>query len=116
MSQIIKKVEQGIPFWLSGEDLQLPVQLKAEWDIYTEDLSSKGLSWINAGDRVDWNGSKKEGMSVVDTVYNNLYLQYAQSPTFRPFKGLWEKSAPLKMKLFLWLVLMNKNLTWENMK
>lgn len=65
---------------------------------------------------MDWNGSKKEGMLVVDTVYNNLYFQYAQNPTFGPFKGLWENSAPLKMKLFLWLVLTNKNLTWENLK
>lgn len=29
--------------------------------------------------------------------------------------GIWENSAQLKMKLFLWLVLMNMNLTSDNM-
>ena len=63
-----------------------------------------------------WNGQMKDGMLVANETYNALYIRNTQDNEHRAYQGIWDNSAPLKMKLFLWLVLMDKNLTWENLK
>lgn len=80
-----------------------------------EDLRIYGLIWDNRGDRVDWRGSYKEGMITVDSIYNGLIMKSDRFNTTGQFKGIWENTAPLKMKNFLSLVLRNKNLTWQNL-
>lgn len=74
--------------------------LRGDWEIYSEDLRSKGLLWNNEGDRADWNGPKKDGMVVVGEIYNKLSRQKFQSQVPDSIKGLWESTAPLNDEFF----------------
>ena len=116
MCQIIKEIDNSIPTWLTEENLQLIACLKGEWAFYTEDLRRKGLLYDPGGDSVIWNGPREEGMLIIEYLYNKLNTHKSQATEYRTLQGIWENSSPLKMKLFLWLVLMDKNLTWENLK
>jgi hypothetical protein len=67
-------------------------------------------------DELSWIGDDNTGLISVKNVYNTL------SNKFWPGKAegwriqLWKWSCPLKIKLFLWLLLENKILTWENLQ
>lgn len=80
-----------------------------DWDKIKQGFDN--LHFIpNCRDRLCWNLTK-QGTFNVKSFYNALCVQQ----TNVPFKKVWKFKIPLKIKIFIWLILKGRTLTKDNL-
>jgi hypothetical protein len=95
--------------WISSADLELTGHLQAEWNLFRCALINNGVFMQEKPDSLKWTGGKSTGMISV----KNIYLAAENMKTNFHLGGwrraMWEWNVPLKIKLFTWLLVENKN-------
>jgi hypothetical protein len=102
--------------WLSGSELQLELDLKVEWDDFTQLLKESGVRLQSKSDSLIWTGGDRSGQLTAKNVYQAL-----AALTWKPLSSnwrqrIWRDICPLKLKLFAWLLLENKLLFWDKLQ
>jgi hypothetical protein len=114
------KVTAGAPLlpdrWIHSSLLQLQDPLALEWDAFTLALQSAGISLSNDRDSLLWAGGDASGNLTVKNVYKALLhtQNFAAEPPW--LLKIWQWSIPLKIKLFFWLCIKDRVLTWEALR
>jgi hypothetical protein len=102
--------------WISSEELELTGHLQVEWCHYRHTLINNGVYIQAKQDTLKWAGGNSTGKISVKNIYlasENMKRNYCIGG-WR--KAMWDWNVPLKIKLFTWLVVENKILSWENLQ
>jgi hypothetical protein len=76
----------------------------------------EGVQILNRPDELIWTGGDNSGFLTVKNVYSALTNKLWQHPIGGWRKKLWSWDCALKIKLFTWLSVDNKILTWDNIQ
>jgi ribonuclease HI len=99
--------------WIHSSDLFLQGQFAAEWDDYTTALKSAGVVLSNSPDYLLWAGGDESGLLNVKNAYVALRPPLANCIEAPWLHSIWDWSIPLKIRIFCWLCVNQKPLTWE---
>jgi hypothetical protein len=88
---------------------------KEEWDNYLKGLIGSGFVLNNENDILLWSWDTKKGQVNAKQAYEVQMLEKETEETNCWYKELWTWQVPLKIKLFIWLMLEQRILTWENL-
>jgi hypothetical protein len=102
--------------WLDSEDLGLAGDLALEWEMFRRALIDSGVQLLDRPDVLKWTGGDYSGQLTVKNVYNAIATKQWIKTIGGWRKKLWLWDCPQKIKLFVWLVVENKILTWENLQ
>jgi hypothetical protein len=101
--------------WKKAETLGLEGEQKEEWNNFVKGLVGSGFELNNEKDTLMWSWDTKGGQVNAKQAYEvQLMEDMEEEPTFW-YTELWKWQLPLKVKLFIWLMLEQKILTWENL-
>jgi hypothetical protein len=103
------------PRWKKAGDLGLEGELIEEWNNYVKGLVGSGFELNNEKDSLMWSWDTKGGQVTTKQAYE---VQLEEAVVVEPvfwYSDLWNWHLPLKIKLFMWLLLEQKILTWENL-
>ena len=70
---------------------------------------------MDLNDTLLWSWNIEIGYPSTKLVYDELNFEKVTSNSYWWHKILWKSGAPLKIRLFSWLVLQNKFLAWDNL-
>jgi hypothetical protein len=87
-----------------------------EWDIFCRALIGSGVQLQDKPDELKWIGGDNSGTLSVKNVYCALASKIWHQPIGGWRKNLWTWDFALKIKLFIWLSVENKILTWDNLQ
>jgi hypothetical protein len=102
--------------WKSSEELELTGYLAVEWLTYCKELILSGIQLQPIDDLLIWTGGDHSGVLTVRNVYNALAREYWPNTVTGWRRTFWTWDIALKIKLFMWLALENKILTWDNLR
>jgi hypothetical protein len=102
--------------WLSGMDLQLESNLKCEWDGFTQLLTDSGIRLQERPDTLMWTGGDGSGTLTAKNVYQALAEKFWSKINATWRQKIWKGDCPIKLKLFVWLLIKNKLLVWSNLQ
>jgi hypothetical protein len=102
-------------YWLCSNDLGLEGKLAKEWDQFRWALIDSG-ALIESRDKLMWIGEDNYGSPFI----KNFYLSIISSKRLLKVKNwtqsIWKWKVQLKIKLFIWLAMEGKILTWESLQ
>jgi hypothetical protein len=102
--------------WKTSEEIGLSGNLAVEWDAYCRELSGVGVQLQNQEDALIWTGGDRSGCLNV----KNIYLALAKKKWLNVIGGwrrhMWKWDMAQKIKLFIWLSIENKILTWDTLQ
>jgi hypothetical protein len=102
--------------WKDSDELGLTGDLAKEWDLYCRALIGSGVQLQDRSDELKWIGGDKSGILSVKNVYCALASKIWQQPIVGWRRKCWNWDLALKIKLFIWLSVENKILTWDNLQ
>jgi len=90
--------------------------MRHEWDRYVISLNIMGITLTSRADLFLWYYNKVDGVVTSKLVYD--YLSAMKNVNLSKWWGhsIWSWNVPLKIKCFIWLVLHNRILTWDNLR
>jgi hypothetical protein len=99
--------------WINSNALELTGNLALEWEQYTKALKAAGVKLSGNEDEIIWIGGDASGVLSA----KNVYLALLSIQNLQVIKGwllhMWKWNIQEKVKLFLWLAVNNKILTWN---
>jgi ribonuclease HI len=101
--------------WKTVDTLGLEGALKDEWINYTKGLVSVGIELTDEKDSLLWSWDTKEGQVTSKLAYKVQMLEGRGEETKFWYTEIWEWQLPIKVKLFIWLLLEQRILTWDNL-
>jgi hypothetical protein len=101
--------------WLNNIDLGLEGDLASEWDCYRLSLIRVGITLTDRHDELRWMGGDCTGHLTTKNVYNVLVAELWKNKIGGWRRKLWAWDCRQKIKLFLWLLIEDKLLTWNNL-
>jgi hypothetical protein len=107
-------LETGIQGWKSAEDLQLRDELVVEWPHYTNLLKHSAICIKDQEDELSWSRNTATGMLTAKLGYATVITEDRGEERKWWWKVVWKLGCPPKIRIFIWLVLANKVLTWDN--
>jgi hypothetical protein len=118
LSQANKDLRPGTicSTWYDSGDLNLSGVLATEWEGYRSALIESGVQLRNRPDALIWTGGDSYGQISAKNVYNALMTLQWSVRTGGWRKRVWSWKCPLKLKLFFWLVVESRVLTWDNLQ
>jgi hypothetical protein len=87
--------------------------LALEWDDFCKVLSGSGVQLQNKEDELMWTGGDKSGLISVKNVYTALTNKLWHHTIGGWRRHLWSWNIAQKIRLFTWLAIENKILTWD---
>jgi hypothetical protein len=102
--------------WITSVDLELGGAPAVEWQVFRSALISSGIQLLQRPDELKWLGGDFLGMIIVKNVYEAIEKNKHVYLIGGWRKTLWSWDCPLKIKLFTWLVVENKILSWDNLQ
>jgi hypothetical protein len=102
--------------WINILDMDLTGDLAAEWDHFGRALQASGVSLSENEDEILWIGGDSSGSLSKKNVYAALISTLNQLMLTGWRNRLWKWHIQQKIKLFLWLAVENKILTWINLQ
>ena len=105
----------GSQYWYSVEDLCVIGEWKLSWDTFTRSLEFGGIRLHSRSDSLMWAYNKFDGSVSTKLVYDNIVANSSPPTGSRVLKHIWSGTLPRKVSCFIWLALMNKLLTWDNL-
>jgi hypothetical protein len=100
--------------WKNVESLGLVGEISEEWKNYVKGLVGSGIDLNEGKYTLIWSWDTKGGQVNEKQAYEVQLLEDEVQPTFW-YSELWHWQLPLKIKLFIWLMLEQNILTWENL-
>jgi hypothetical protein len=99
--------------WKTNVDLGVTGPLAMEWTCYTRVLCGSGIHLCPGEDRLLWMGGDQLGTLTTKNVYNDVAARMwtQQLPSWR--NQIWTWDLGYKLKLFFWMVVEDKTLTWD---
>ena len=116
LSQLIVEWKGDIPIWKEKENLGLFGCWSVAWDAFLTMLRRQGICKMREGDFLRWADSKLDKGPRVNEIYSSLIEQKLEMVHDCCFGILWKVDVPIKMVIFLWLVMNDKKLTWRNLQ
>lgn len=114
-NQIIKEWDGSQPVLRDADDISLPFNLIPLWSDLSSSLQRGGLQRSTVANHLTWSLPFSAPHAIVKDIYSDLIS--VNAPANRRFPVFWWKlRCPLKIILFSWLVLFNKNLTWDSLR
>ena len=102
-------------YWYTSEDLCIAGEWKHAWDNFTKGLEMGRIRLSTQPNSLVWVHDRSVGTISSKTVYDYI-VQSSQPPTGNSLQALiWSGTLPTKNSCFIWLVLENKILTWDNL-
>jgi hypothetical protein len=101
--------------WKKVDLLGLVGEQKDEWDKYIKGLIGSGFVLNSDKDSILWSWDTKNGQVNAKQAYEVQLLEMEAEETNCWYKELWNWQVPLKIKLFIFLMLEQRILTWENL-
>ena len=98
-----------------AEELGLDGAWKEVWNAYTAGLVLSGIRLTTQADSLVWDFNKKDCSISAKHAYECIVNSYSPSFGNRIHSLLWSSALPRKIGCFIWLVLRNKILTWDNL-
>lgn len=106
----------SIPIWKNAYQMGLKGIFSLQWTKISMTLRNTGICFTETQDILSWKGKSWKGNISVKDIYSTLTRNHlSQSVSIFP-PSLWKNGSPYKIIIFSWLVLHNKNLTWENLQ
>jgi hypothetical protein len=102
--------------WVTSEELELVGALAEEWQAYRRAIISSGIQLQIRPDVLKWIGGDTSGRITVKNAYEAVEKKKYAFLIGGWRKALWSWDCPLKLKLFSWLLVENKVLTWDNLQ
>jgi hypothetical protein len=99
--------------WRSSDDMELEGCLAYEWKIFCRALINTGVQLVEKPDVLIWTRGDASGHISVKNVYVATKKKKWNFVIGGWRKAMWSWVCPLKIKLFTWLIVENKILTWE---
>jgi hypothetical protein len=101
--------------WLCSGSLDLNGILAEEWNNYTKGLSAAGVILGKSTNKLLWTRGDVTGKTTVKNIYLALVstLNYQSMATWN--QKIWNWDIQLKVKLFAWLAISRKILTWDGL-
>ena len=96
--------------------MDLTGDLAVEWDHFGRALQASGVSLSENEDELLWIGGDSSGSLSKKNVYAALISTLNQLTLTGWRNRLWKWNIQQKIKLFLWLAVENKILTWNNLQ
>jgi ribonuclease HI len=101
---------------LSGLDLLLNQDHRAEWDNFSLLLKAAGVCLKTKPDSLIWMGGDRSGRLTAKNAYQALADLIWNPSTANWRQRIWKDTCPLKYKLFAWLMLENRLLFWDKLQ
>jgi hypothetical protein len=101
-----------LPRWKKAEDIGLEGELLDEWNNYVKGLVGSGFELNNEKYLLLWSWDTKHGQVSTKQL---MMVGTTGADTIFWYSEIWKWQLPLKIKLFVWLLLEKKILTWENL-
>jgi hypothetical protein len=90
--------------------------LAEEWNNFTKGLTTAGVYLGEENDKLLWAGGDASGKITV----KNIYLALVSTQNFQSapkwIQKIWSWDIQLKIKLFTWLTISRKILTWDGLQ
>ena len=97
------------------EELCIDGAWKDAWDAYTRGLELCGIRLSSQSDTLLWEFNKHDGSISTKLIYECIMNSLLPPSSSRLHTFLWSGTMPKKIGCFIWLVLRNKILTWNNL-
>jgi hypothetical protein len=104
----------GIQGWKSAEDLELQDDQAVEWTQYINLLKHNAICLHDHDDELKWSRNQTTGVLTTKLGYASKFSEEQGAMRLWWWKAVWKLVFPLKTRIFLWLVLENKVLMWDN--
>ena len=101
--------------WIKAYVLGLEGDLKYEWNNYVKGLVSLGIELNKDKYLLMWSWDTKSGQVSAKKAYEVQMMEVIETELVFWYNDLWKLQFPLKVKLFMWLLLEQRILTWENL-
>jgi hypothetical protein len=85
------------------------------WTPYVQRLKLSAIR-IREDDELVWSKNSSSRRFTAKLKYKAKFLNEKEGDQKWWWKSIWKITAPLKRRIFLWLALANKILTWDNCK
>jgi hypothetical protein len=102
--------------WLSSTDLELEGDLAREWEQFRSALSASGALIQEKKDTLMWIGGDNSGKPSAKNLYSSIISAKRLLKVDTWKQKIWNWKAQLKVKLFVWLALEGKILTWDTLQ
>ena len=116
LSQAHNILHDAQDYWYMADELGLEGSLKEAWNAYTEGLVNGGIHLSSLDDSLVWDFNKKEGTISAKYAYECIVNSYSPPVGTRTDSLLSNSALPRKIGCFIWLVIRNKILTWDNLQ
>ena len=103
-------------YWYSAKDLLLDGEWKDISNTFIRNMVLNGIHLSADSDSLLWEFNKKDGKISVAKAYECIVNSHNPVLSSRLYTSFWSRLLPRKIGCFLWLVLKNKVLTWDNIK
>jgi hypothetical protein len=102
--------------WKSVEMLGLEGVHKEEWTKYTKGMVNARIKLNDEKYCLIWSWDTKQGQVSTELAYEEQVTEVmGVEPKFW-YSEIWKWKIPMKIKLFVWLLLEQKILTWDNLR
>jgi hypothetical protein len=101
--------------WKKAELLGLDGELREEWNFFLKGLIGSGFELNSDKDTLLWSWDTKGGQVSAKKAYEVQMMETVEVEQNFWYVDLWTWQLPLKVKLFIWLMLEQRILTWENL-
>jgi hypothetical protein len=103
-------------YWLTSIDINLRGSLATEWDLFRKALIDTGIILQNTKDKLMWTGGDNSGIPSVKKNYRGIVTTKCLKRIDRWQLSLWHWHIHLKIKLFVWLAVEGRILTWDSLQ
>jgi len=97
-----------LPRWKLAEDIGLEGELLEEWNNYVKGLFGSGFELNNEKDLLLWSWDTKHGQVSTKQAYEVQMVRTTGADTIFWYSEISNWQLPLKIKLFVWLLLEKK--------
>lgn len=101
-------------YWKPTSNLNLQGNLQIDWDKYVMDLNHCGFQLTLDDYYLAWSWNEENGELTAKLAYDAILFTLLNTQRNWWHFSYWKWHIPLMIKLFCWLMLENKILTWDN--
>ena len=104
-------------YWLTATDLDRGGEWHYLWDDYVRGLEHGRIHLRSSSDHFLWTYRNYSGAITAAMVYERMvdHLKEIDMDTSLVFQVLWKFNIPEKIRCFIWLLIKNKVLTWDQL-
>lgn len=107
--------ETCLSYWILSSDFKLNDNLAAEWNSYVFSLNFAGIILNDHKDVLVWDQYDSNNIITAKKYFDFIIEENVQISYKWSVGRLWKWRIPNKLKCFIWLCLVNKIQTWNNL-